>query len=926
MTRIVTLMTQHLVFLLLGLGNGAVFGALALAVVMTYRSSGVLNFATGSIALYTAYAYAYLRQGELLILVPGFPVTVDIGDPMSLWPAMVIALAMAAILGLLLYVIVFRPLRTAPPVAKAVAALGISLLISGLVAQMIGTTPIAVDPIFPTEVWSAGDFRVSSDRIYFAITVIVVAVLLAAVFRFTKFGLATRAAAESERGAYLSGISPDRVAIYNWMISSAVAGLAGILIAPIVPLVPVAYTLFIVPALAAAIAARFQFIVVAAVAGLVIGMFQSEAQNLAAKFDWLPSAGLPELVPLIIILVLLVVRAQPLPSRGAVIERNLGRAPRPEHLVWTTIVFGVIALLGLVLLEDRFRTGLIVSLIMAIVALSTVVVTGYAGQVSLAQLTIAGVAGFTVGPLTSDLHIPFPIAPLLAALIAAVLGVIIGLPALRIRGLTVAVVTLAMAYAVEAVWFRNSDFVGSAGQAVPAPKIFGWDLGIGAGLEYPRLRFGVLCLIVLISVGIGVAVLRRSKLGAQMLAVRANERSAAAAGVNVTVIKIAAFAIAAFIAGLGGSLLAYQQQSVTFDSFSALNGLILFGAVYLAGATSVSGGNLAGITAAGGLLIIVIDEAFTVSGWYPVVASLLLVLTVIFNPEGVVGPVHALIARWRSRSTAPDDTATGAAAAIDVQARERPAVDPDAPPVLELRNVSVRYGGVVAVDNVSFSVGKGTVVGLIGPNGAGKTTLIDAISGFAPHSGDVVLNSKSIDKLVPHKRIRAGLGRTFQAIELYDDLSVLENIKVGLTAASSADGRVSEMNDEARVDAVFALLGLDPVRDRPASELSQGQRQLVSIARALVGSPTALLLDEPAGGLDTSESRWLAEQLRAVRDSGVSILLVDHDMGFVLGLCDRIHVLNFGKVIVSGTPDEVRNDRSVAEAYLGNAHAEEITS
>ncbi|MDV6264743.1 branched-chain amino acid ABC transporter permease/ATP-binding protein [Rhodococcoides yunnanense] len=919
-------MTQHLVFLLLGLGNGAVFGALAIAVVMTYRSSGVLNFATGAIALYTAYAYAYLRQGELLILVPGLPVTVEVSDPMGLWPALLIALVMAAILGLLLYLLVFRPLRTAPPVAKAVAALGVSLLISGLAAQMIGTTPITVDPIFPSEVWSAGDLRVSSDRIYLAVTVVVVAVVLALIFRFTKFGLATRAAAESERGAYVSGISPDRVAVYNWMISSAVAGLAGILIAPIVPLVPVAYTLFIVPALAAAIAARFQWVVMAAVAGLVIGMLQSEAQYLATKLDWLPSAGLSELVPLIIILILLVVRAQPLPSRGAVIERNLGRAPRPEHVVWTTIAFGAIALVGLIVLEDRFRTGLIVSLIMAIIALSTVVVTGYAGQVSLAQLTIAGVAGFVVGPLTSNLHIPFPIAPLLAALIATVLGVIIGLPALRIRGLTVAVVTLAMAFAVEAVWFRNSDFVGSAGQAVPAPTLFGWDLGIGAGLEYPRLRFGVLCLIVLIVVGVAVALLRRSRLGAQMLAVRANERSAAAAGVNVTVVKIAAFAIAAFIAGLGGSLLAYQQQTVTFDSFSALNGLILFGAVYLAGATSVSGGNIAGLTAAGGLLIIVIDEAFTVSGWYPVVASLLLVLTVIFNPEGVVGPVHALIARWRHRSKAPTDAATGAAAAIEVAARKRPVLDPDAPPILELRNLSVHYGGVVAVDDVSFSLAKGTVVGLIGPNGAGKTTLIDAISGFAPHRGDVMLGGRSIDKMVPHRRIRSGLGRTFQAIELYDDLSVTENIKVGLTAASSADGHVSDMNHAQRVDAIFSLLGLDPVRDRPASELSQGQRQLVSIARALVGSPTALLLDEPAGGLDTSESRWLAKQLRAVRDSGISILLVDHDMGFVLGLCDRIHVLNFGKVIMSGTPEEIRNDRTVAEAYLGNAHAKEITS
>ena len=900
----------HLVFLLLGLGNGAVFGALALALVLTYRSSGVLNFGTSAIALHAAYTYALLRQGKLLLLVPGLPVSVDIGDPLGLVPALLITLVVSALFGLVLYLLIFRPLRTAPPVAKAVAALGVSLVVSGVIAERMGTVPVAVKPIFPTELWKFGDLRMSSDRVYFALTILLVAALLGLIFRYTRFGLATRASAETERGAYVSGLSPDRVAAYNWMLSSAIAGLSGILIAPIVPVVPLGYTLFIVPALAAAILARFQLIFVAAAGGLVIGMLQSEIQYLQTHLSWLPSSGLPELVPLVLIMLVLVVRARPLPTRGALILRTLGRAPRPKLVLPMALVGVVIAVIGLLVLQDRFRAGLIVSLIMAIIALSVVVVSGYAGQLSLAQLTLAGVAGFALGPLGNSLHLPFPIAPLLAAIAAAALGVVIGLPALRIRGLTVAVVTLAQAFALEAFWFRNLDFVSSSGVAIPEPVLFGWDLGIGAGDTYPRVTFGLLCVLVLILVAIGVAWLRRSGLGSQMLAIRANERAAAAAGVNVVRVKILVFAIAAFIAGLGGALLAYQQRTITYDAFSAVAGLSLFATVYLTGITSVSGGILAGLSATGGLVFILVDEVVGTGGWYVVVSSVLLILTVIMNPEGIVGPAHKKLAAVRAGREKPVTTAKSEPPPVRRRESE------GRTDMLSVRGLGVRYGGVVAVDDVSFDVPEGAIVGLIGPNGAGKTTLLDAVSGFAEHTGTVNLGGRSIGNLAPHERVRAGLGRTFQALELYDDLSAEENVVVGLTASH---GR-RERPPEETLRAVFTLLDLDSLRSRPAGELSQGERQLVSIARALAGGPKVLLLDEPAGGLDTAESTLLGERLKVIRDAGITIVLVDHDMGLVLSLCDRVHVLNFGKVIAAGTPAEIRADRAVAAAYLGGAH------
>ncbi|MCX4095720.1 branched-chain amino acid ABC transporter permease/ATP-binding protein [Nocardia sp. alder85J] len=895
------------------MGSGAVFGALALAVVLTYRSSGVVNFGTGAIALLTAYFYAFLRQGQLMIPIPGLPKTVNIGGRLGQWPAMALAAVAAALLGAFLYFAVFRPLRTAPAVAKAVAALGIAVLVPALLAQRLGTAPVTIDPIYPDGVWRWGDFILPQDRVYLAVTIVGLAAALMIWLRFSRFGLVTRAVASSERGAYLSGLSPDRIAAYNWMLSSVVAGLAGILIAPITSLAPVSYTLFIVPALAAAVVARFDLAVVAVVAGIGIGTAQSWIQYLTTIHTWLPATGLPELVPLVLILIVLVVRARPLPARGAVVVQALGSAPRPRRPFLGTAVVSVVALILLTVLDDRWRSGLILSLIMAVIGLSVVVVTGYAGQVSLAQLTIAGVAAFLVGPVTRAWHLPFPVAPLVAAFVAAVVGVLIGLPALRIRGLSVAVVTLAMAYAVEAVWFRNTDFVSSSGVATPQPSLFGWNLGIGVGADYPRLAFGVLCLMVLAATVLAVAMLRRSRFGSQMLAVRANEKSAAAAGVNVVLVKLIAFAVGSFIAGLGGALLAYQQQSVIFEPFSAMSSVGFFATVYLAGVTSMSGGVLAGVLATSGLLYIAVDETVGAGAWYPTIAALLLIVTVIVNPEGLVGPVHALIARRR-----PNDVVTSMVSDDGDDQAARPHGDPTSTGVdesgrvvLRADGVSVHYGGVVALDGVTLSVPAGALVGLIGPNGAGKTTLIDALCGFSECGGSVQLLGQPIDGLAPHQRIRRGIGRTFQALELYDDLSVRENVKVAVQRETVTGTPVS-------ADTVLEAVGLGTAGERPVSELSQGQRQLVSIARALAGNPSVLLLDEPAGGLDSDESLWLGTRLRRIAASGIAVLMVDHDMDLIFGACDLVYVLDFGKVIAVGTPDEIRRNELVAAAYLGS--------
>ncbi|MEE4023384.1 branched-chain amino acid ABC transporter permease/ATP-binding protein [Gordonia sp. PKS22-38] len=917
-------MTQDIQFLLLGLGNGAVYAALALALVMTYRSSGVVNFATGAVALYVAYTYAYLRGGELLIPIPGFPTTLDLGGPLGLFPAMVISLLIAAGLGALLYFAVFRLLRTAPATAKAVASIALMLAIQALLAARIGTTPVTVDPILPTGIVEIGDIRVPADRLWFAGLIVVITILLILAFRLTRFGLATRAAAETETGALVTGLSPERIAYANWALSTMVAGLSGILIAPIVPLIPVSYTLFIVPALAAALVGNFSAIGPAVAAGLGIGVLQSEMTHLQSTVDWIPQSGVSELIPLVIMLVFLVFRGKPLPTRGAIIQNTLGVARRPRNVAVIAAVWTIVALGFLLFTEGSYRGAIIMTFTLAIIALSQVVVTGFAGQISLAQLTLGGVAAFMLSRFTMDMGIPFPIAPILAALVATIVGVVVGLPALRIRGLPVAVVTLGLAVFLEAFWFRNNSLNGGIdGAKVEPPSLFGIDLGIGVGDSYPRISFGIVCLVVLVVLALAVVALRTSRLGASMLAVRANERSAAASGINVSGIKLVAFAIGAFIAGIGGSLMAYQQTMAVPEAFTAIGGIAMFAICYLAGITCVSGAMLAGVMGAGGIMFVFLDRVANVGEYYHVITGILLVVTIIASPEGIISDVYKRIDQVKARFGRSTDADTNTDLDVTLAADD---VTPSGPArevgevIFAAQGVGVHYGGITALDDVSFEVREGEIIGLIGPNGAGKTTFIDAVSGFADSDGRVSLEGRPLAKMRPHQRSRAGLGRTFQGIDLYDDLSVGENVEVGTTASRHRRSGRPPL-DSAQMTRLFEVLHLDKVIDRPVRELSQGQRQLVSVARALAGRPRVVLLDEPAAGLDTTESQWLGRRLRAIRDNGTTIVMVDHDMELVLDVCDRIVVLDLGRPIAVGTPDEVRRNPDVTRAYLGATHS-----
>ncbi|HKH88585.1 MAG TPA: ABC transporter ATP-binding protein [Acidimicrobiales bacterium] len=242
--------------------------------------------------------------------------------------------------------------------------------------------------------------------------------------------------------------------------------------------------------------------------------------------------------------------------------------------------------------------------------------------------------------------------------------------------------------------------------------------------------------------------------------------------------------------------------------------------------------------------------------------------------------------------------------------------------LLEVEHLTVRYGGLAAVDDVSLTVTEGQLVGLIGPNGAGKTTFVDALSGFVTASGAVRLAGRPIESLRPHRRARLGLSRTFQSLELFEDLTVRENLLISAEhprwwSAIIDAARPTSSKAAGAVDWALEAVGIADTADHLPGSLSHGQRKIVAVARALASRPLCLLLDEPAAGLETAESQILGEQFQQIRDHGISILLVDHDMGLVLGICDYLYVLEFGKLIAKGAPAAVRRDPVVIRAYLG---------
>ena len=644
-------MTDYLFFLLLGSAAGAIIAGFGLGLLITHQGSGVVNFAFGAMATWAGYVYADLRRGAYPFPIPGLPERYHFAQDVGFWPAMLLAMLTAAALGLLVHLVIFRPLTQAPALANIVASIGLVIVIISLIDRRFADNAgLRVGPILPREpVTIMADVTVPRDGLWLAALVIAIAAALWVIQRFTRLGLVIRAAAENEKGAVLLGYSPALLAAATFVGASVLGAFIVIMASPMIQLSSTVFTFaFLIPALGAAMVGRFRSIWPTVVTGLAIGMVQSSFTKLQGDFSWFPQYGARDGLPFIIIIGAMILLGERLPDRSAVSTWKLPAVPAAKVNALTVVVPIATAAVALLLLGPLWRGAIMTSLIGIVLSLSLVVLTGFGGQTSLAQMAFAGVAGFTLSKLAIEWNVPFPIAPILASLVAMVFGVIVGLPALRVRGTNLAIVTLAGGVAITEFVFKNPKYVGdvsTGGAQIPNPELFGWDLGLILGDQASRPIFGIFLLVIASILALAVSNIRRSSSGRRMLATRSNERAASAAGIDVARVKLQVFAVSSFIAGLGGCLIAYRFGSVSESSFGTIASLTVLAVAYLGGITCVSGAVTAGLLATSGVAFYGLTQATgSVGQWEALIGGVLLIVMAVANPEGIAGGIRARLA------------------------------------------------------------------------------------------------------------------------------------------------------------------------------------------------------------------------------------------------------------------------------------------
>ncbi len=814
-------------------------------------------------------------------------------------------------------------LRDASQLARLIATLGLFGAGQAFMVLRWGPSIVQPRPILPSRnVTLFGDVVIGLDRLLLIGIALACAVVLRFVYSGTLFGLATSAVAENRRAAASAGWSPNRIEFLNFAVAGGLSALAAILLAPIVTLNAAVLSIAVIPALAAALVGRFSSFGVTVAAALVIGIIQSEislfqpdiADGLGVTAASL--TGLVQAVPLAIILGYMIVTGRSRLQRGETVARL--PLPGSGSVSLLPLVVGTVVGVALLFGVDTWTNALISTFAVAIILASVVVVAGYAGQLSLCQFALAGFGAWVVARLVSVNGWPFELALLGGIAATTLVGLVVAVPAVRTRGTSLAVATLAMALMFNSLIFTNSALIGGVrGLPVNDLSFLGMDLD---PLDHPQ-RYGAFVLAILVLVGLLVANVRRGRAGARLLAVRSNERAAASLGVGVVGAKVYAFAVAAAVACLGGALLSLRQPNVQLGAYSVTGSVLLIQYAVVGGLAWVAGiviGAAGAPTALGNVIFAdIVPDGTDIVSWLAVLSGVTAVVVLRRAPDGIA----SLWSRAADRVTV---AVPGPAAARRGGAGPGPA--PPGPAPLEVADVVVSFGGVVALDGVSFSVEPGEVVGLIGPNGAGKTTLLDVITGFTAASrGSVCFDGVPIDGWSVERRARAGIVRSWQAVELFEEMTVRENLLVAADDQSRwqylfglvRPGRqvpTALMNDLVAEFALGDVLGQHP------STLPHGVSRLVGIARALVSEPAVLLLDEPAAGLDAREAAELGVAIREMAQRhGIGILVIEHDVPLLLQTCDRMVVLDFGRKIAEGAPGDIAGDASVIEAYLGSA-------
>jgi ABC-type branched-subunit amino acid transport system ATPase component/ABC-type branched-subunit amino acid transport system permease subunit len=581
---------------------------------------------------------------------------------------------------------------------------------------------------------------------------------------------------------------------------------------------------------------------------------------------------------------------------------------------WTAVIAAAVLLVAVypVISDDLYYQNMIIlSMVFAIGAVGLNIITGYTGYVSLGQGAFIGLGAYTVGICVNDIGgspwVWVPVAGVLAGAVAALLGVV----AMRARGHSFVILTIAFLFLMQLLATNWDELTnGTGGITLPIPT---WSVEYQYWPFYYSLM-GLLAVSLLVSWWI-----RRNKFGMGLIAIREDEDKAATVGVTTPTYKILAFVASAVFVGMAGGVYGYYISFIDpLGMFNILLSVQIILSLLLGGRATLWGPVL------GAFIIEWLNETsnneFGGGNARLLIFGGLLALVVLFLPGGIIPTASHWIERWRGRGKA--GLAGERLSGIDLRERTAP---PPAPavsgtPLLEVKDLEMRFGGVRAVDGASFAVPEGSITALIGPNGSGKTTIFNLIGGtMRPDAGEVWFEGRRIDGKPPWRRAHLGLGRTFQITRLFGDMTVLENVvaplrefHLGLLGANAVSGPEAR-----RAEELLEFVGMRKYRDVRASALSFGQQKLLELAQILMLDPKLIMLDEPAGGINPTLIERIGEMIRELNSRGKTFLIVEHNMPFVLGLCNPVLVLARGQTIASGTPDEVQRDSHVLDAYLG---------
>jgi ABC-type branched-subunit amino acid transport system ATPase component/ABC-type branched-subunit amino acid transport system permease subunit len=696
--------------------------------------------------------------------------------------------------------------------------------------------------------------------------------------------------------------------------------MSGLLLGPTIGVSALLLILLVVQAFGAAAVGYFSNLPLTYVGGLLIGIVAALSTKYVGDINWL--GGLPISIPFIVLFVALLVT----PRRLLALRRS--PPPPPPHSAYTAparvSIGGAVLLVGfLALVPDIVGLKLAawtIAVMYVVLFLSLGLLVRLSGQVSLAHLGLAAVGAAAFGHLVSDHGIPWLLAVLLAALIVVPVGAVIAIPAIRLSGVFLALATLGFGIMLENMFYTQDIMFGptSAGVHATRPSFAQSD----RGYYYVVLAAAVVCAIVVVA-------LTRGRLGRLLRALSDSPLALGTQGTTINLTRVIVFCISAFLAGIFGALYAGFVGSINGTSFPAFNSLTILALVLLV----VGGAPWYAITAAAALELI---PAYVDVGNINIYLQMLFGFAVIGvglqarHPVTVPASLRRVLDRLGGRRAAPPAPQPAATPLAVVPSGDDVAAT--VAPGLEIVELTVRFGGLVAVDGLSLEAPCGRITGLIGPNGAGKTTTFNACSGLVrPTSGRILLHGSDVTRTGTARRARLGLGRTFQRSELWPSLTVEQNVALGREAAIAGGSVVHQIvaspGDHKTVDdaveRALALTGVESLRERQAALLTSGERRLVELARALAGDYDVIMLDEPSSGLDPSETdRFGAVLQLVVAERSAGLLLVEHDMALVMDICEHIYVLDFGRLLFDGSPDEVRSSELVQAAYLGSDEVE----